>query len=290
MVSMEVETITFRGFDGLTLVADVRGEPRAWPVLFLHGGGQTRHAWGKTAENVASDGWRSVTLDLRGHGDSDWSSSGEYSLAAFSADCAAVADQLGRPPVLVGASLGGISALLAEGTSQRTVACGLVLVDIAPKTNPEGVKRIRQFMESGVGGFGSLDEAAAAIAAYTPNRVRPVNYAGLRKVLRERGGRWYWHWDPRVLKLRPADVRGPGYGELLDRALDHIHVPMMLVRGRLSDVVSEREIDDLLARKPDVEVVEIEGAAHMIAGDQNDAFSTAVVSFLQKRIRPTIGS
>ena len=116
--------------------------PTHWPVLFLHGGGQTRHAWGRTAETVAGDGWRTVALDLRGHGESDWAPNGDYSFTAFCADCVAVADELGRPPVLVGASLGGMSAMLAEGTSDRVVSCGLVLVDITPKTNDEGIQRI----------------------------------------------------------------------------------------------------------------------------------------------------
>jgi pimeloyl-ACP methyl ester carboxylesterase len=289
MVGVRVTTTTFKGFEGLNLVADVRGDPRAWPVLFLHGGGQTRHAWGKTAENVASAGWRSLTLDLRGHGDSDWAANGDYSFTAFGADCIAVVDQLGCPPVLVGASLGGMSAMLAEGTSDRTVSCGLVLVDIAPKTNPEGVQRVRRFMESGVDGFDSLEQAAAAIAAYTPQRVRRMNPQGLMKVLRERDGRWYWHWDPRLLNLGRTEVLPREYGGLLDVAMENIHVPTMLVRGLLSDVITPDGVDDLLTRKPDVDVVEIDGAAHMIAGDQNDAFSAAVVTFLRERIQPAIG-
>ena len=145
----------FEGFEGLQLAADVWGDPDAWPVLLLHGGGQTRHAWGSTAEKVASEGWRTVAIDLRGHGDSQWAPNGDYSFTAFGGDVVAVVDQLGRPPVLVGASLGGMSALLAEGTSDRTVSSGLILVDITPKTNVEGIQRIRTFMESGLDGFGS---------------------------------------------------------------------------------------------------------------------------------------
>ena len=129
-------------------------------MLFLHGGGQTRHAWGKTAETVARQGWRTVALDLRGHGDSDWAPNGDYSFTAFCADCVAVVDTLGRPPVLVGASLGGMSAMLAEGTSDRVVSSGLVLVDITAKTNAEGIRRIAEFMQSGVDGFDTLEDAA----------------------------------------------------------------------------------------------------------------------------------
>ncbi len=158
MVVMDSERVVFEGFEGLKLVADVRGDPDACPVLFLHGGGQTRYAWGSTAETVAAQGWRTVAMDLRGHGDSDWADNGDYSFTAFCADCVAVVDQLGRPPVLVGASLGGMSAMLAEGTSDRTVSCGLVLVDITPKTNAPGIERIKTFMLSGVDGFDSLED------------------------------------------------------------------------------------------------------------------------------------
>lgn len=285
---MEAETVVFEGFEGLRLVADVRGEEDAWPVLFMHGGGQTRHAWGRTATTVAAQGWRTVTLDLRGHGDSDWSPHGDYSFTAFCADCVAVADQLGRPPVLVGASLGGMSARLAEGTSDRTVSSGLVLVDITPKTNKAGIQRITEFMQSGFDGFDTLEDAAAAIAAYTPQRPRRVNPEGLRKVLRERDGRWYWHWDPRVIAHDRTEVVPDRLHGLLDVAMSNIHVPTMLVWGLLSDVVTREGVDELLTRIPDATVVEVDGAAHMIAGDRNDAFSEAVITFLSDRIRPTL--
>ena len=289
MLSMDAEPITFTGFEGLRLVGESRGDRNNWPVLFLHGGGQTRHAWGATADIVASRGWWAVSIDLRGHGDSDWAQNGDYSFTAYCADVVSVADQLGRPPVLVGASLGGMAAMLAEGTSDRLVSSGLILVDIAPKSNPEGIQRIRDFMQSGIEGFGTLEEAAAVIAAYTPQRTRRFNPEGLKKVLRERDGRWYWHWDPRVLDSSRTEVVADRYRALLDVAIDNITVPTMLVRGLLSDVVSDEGVNDLAARIPGLTVVEVEGAAHMIAGDKNDAFSSAVVAFLDDRIRPVVG-
>jgi pimeloyl-ACP methyl ester carboxylesterase len=278
----------FRGFDGINLVADVRGESDAWPVLFLHGGGQTRHAWGKSAELVAARGWRTISLDQRGHGESDWAKNGDYSFTAFCADCIAVVDQLEKPPVLVGASLGGMAAMLAEGTSDREVSSGLVLVDIAPQSNPEGIKRIGDFMRSGVDGFDSLESAAAAIAAYTPQRKRQANPDGLLKVLRERDGRWYWHWDPRVIQQDRTEVVATRLLGLLDVAMSNIFVPTLLVRGELSDVVTQAGIDLMVSRLPDITVVEVAGAAHMIAGDQNDQFTTAVIAFLDERIRPLV--
>jgi len=286
---VDAQRQVFTGFEGVQLVGDVRGDPDGWPVLLLHGGGQTRHAWGAAAERIADDGWRTVSLDLRGHGESDWAPRSDYSFTAFGGDVVSVADQLGRPPVLVGASLGGISALYAEGTSDRVVSSGLVLVDITLKTNKEGIERIKEFMVSGMDGFESLDAAAEAIAAYTPERTRAVNPDGLRKVLRERDGRWFWHWDPAFIGQGRNEAVPDVLVDLLDTALGNIRVPTMLVRGLLSDVVTQEGVDHLLASVPGATVVDVAGAAHMIAGDRNDAFCDAVLTYLRDRILPVIG-
>jgi pimeloyl-ACP methyl ester carboxylesterase len=286
---MDPRLVRFEGFEGIHLVADVWGEDTAWPVLLMHGGGQTRHAWGSTAGALADAGWRAVSLDLRGHGDSEWALNGDYSFTAFAADCVAVCDQLGRPPVLVGASLGGVAAMLAEGGSDRVVSCGLVVVDITHRSNPEGIQRIRDFMSSGLGGFESLDDAADAIAAYTPNRTRSRNPAGLMKVLRQRrDGRWYWHWDPKFLEHGRTEVPREDFQALFEAALRGIRVPTLLVRGLLSDVVTEEGVQDFLDQIPGARLVDVGGAAHMVAGDQNDAFSRAVIEFLDHDIRPTL--
>ena len=83
MPAMEPTVTRFEGFEGIHLVGDVRGDPDAWPVVLMHGGGQTRHAWGKTASVLAEAGWRTISLDLRGHGDSEWALNGDYSFTAL---------------------------------------------------------------------------------------------------------------------------------------------------------------------------------------------------------------
>jgi non-heme chloroperoxidase len=290
MPGMDSRLVRFEGFEGIHLVADVWGNDDDYPVLLLHGGGQTRHAWGGTAEALAAQGWKAVSLDLRGHGDSEWALNGDYSFRSYANDCIAVCDNLGRPPVLVGASLGGISALLAEGGSDRQVAIGLVMVDITHRSNPEGIQRIQEFMSSGLQGFATLEEAADAIAAYTPHRPRRVNPAGLMKVLRQRAdGRWYWHWDPKFLASGRREAPTDDFQTLFEAAVDRVHIPTLLVRGLLSDIVTEEGVRDFLAKVPTAKLVDVGGASHMVAGDRNDVFSAAVIDFLDHDIRPLIG-
>ena len=178
----------------VTLLADAYGDPADPPIVLLHGGGQTRHSWEATAGDLGSSGWYALTVDLRGHGGSGWSPDHGYSLDRFSDDVVRVVGYLGRPPVLIGASLGGNASLAALGHFPE-LALGLVLVDVSPFLQPAGTSRIRDFMTAkATEGFGSLEEAADAIAAYLPHRPRPRNLDGLRKNLREADGRWFWHW------------------------------------------------------------------------------------------------
>jgi pimeloyl-ACP methyl ester carboxylesterase len=287
---MEPTLTRFEGFEGIHLVADVWGDPNAWPVLLMHGGGQTRHAWGGTARTLAENGWRTVSLDLRGHGDSEWALNGDYSFTAFAADAIAVSDQLGRPPVFVGASLGGVAAIIAEGGTDRVVSSALVVVDITHRSNPEGIQRIKDFMSSGLDGFATLEDAADAIAAYTPNRPKRVNPAGLMKVLRQRrDGRWYWHWDPKFIARGRMEVPAEDFQNQFEAALSGVRVPTLLVRGKLSDVVTEEGTKEFLDQIEGSKLVDVSDASHMVAGDQNDSFSTAVVDFLEHDVRPTLG-
>ncbi len=279
---------TFRGRDGNLLAADVLGDEGSPPVVLLHGGGQTRHSWGTTLAALANRGWRAYSVDLRGHGDSDWATNGDYTLDAFAGDVLAVVDSLDRPPALVGASLGGLASLAAIGEQAgKDVATALVLVDVAPRVEEQGRDRIGAFMAEHVDdGFASLDEVADAVHRYNPHRPRPTDLSGLRKNLRQReDGRWYWHWDPTFIVGRlggqdetRASLVDP---ERLKQAAAKLTVPTLLVRGRVSDLLSEEGARELLAIVPHAEMVDVAGAGHMVAGDRNDLFNDAVVNFLE---------
>ncbi|MGH7898209.1 MAG: alpha/beta fold hydrolase, partial [Candidatus Binatia bacterium] len=221
--------VVFVGRNGVRLEGDAFGDPSASPVVLLHGGGQTRHAWGQTARAVGAAGWYAIALDLRGHGASGWDPRGDYSLETFGEDLRAVASALGRPPVAVGASLGGLTALLAEGEAESELLRAVVLVDVAPKTEPDGVDRIVSVMGANPDGFATLEDAADAIARYLPNRERPTNLDGLGKNLRlGADGRYRWHWDP-ALMTGDGRVNSRRDPDRLERAARRLRIPALLV-------------------------------------------------------------
>ena len=275
----EVGFRRFAGPAGATLAADVHGPAGAPAVLLLHGGGQTRHAWGGTARQLGLDGWRAVALDLPGHGDSDWAADGDYTMPALAAAVTAVVRELGGPVAVVGASLGGMAAMAALALADPPPMAALVLVDIAPRTEAEGVERIVSFMTAHPEGFASLDEAAEHIARYKgrPGSVRPE---GLRKNLRLAAtGRWVWHWDPRLMQPHNhAQRRDP---EVYERALRDWTRPTLLVRGARSDVLSHAGVRAFLQTVPGARFVDLSEAGHMVAGDANDAFTGVVGAFLR---------
>lgn len=269
------------GADGLRIAGDCWGNPADPLVLLLHGGGQTRHAWRATGKRLASEGHRAVALDLRGHGDSEWAADGDYSLTSYARDLNCIlSDMPPGPPVLIGASLGGIVALTAIGEG-LVDARALVLVDIVPHVDPAGPSRVRAFMEQGQDGFESLEAVAEEISRYRPEARRPRNLQGLAKNVRlGADNRYRWHWDPRFLE--PADMRRAARAERLAEYARRLKVPVLLVRGDESEMVSETGVRKFREVCPGAVHVNVPGAGHMVTGDHNDVFADAVIAFLSR--------
>ncbi len=277
----------WRGAGDIVIAGDAWGSVDGPLVVLQHGGGQTRHAWKTAGEVLGAAGYYAIAFDARGHGDSDWSSDGIYGQDVMADDLLYVLEQLGgRRPVLVGASMGGGTSLVAVG-EDRVDATGLVLVDIAPQIEPTGVQKITAFMNQKPDGFDSLEEVADAIAAYQPHRQRPRDLAGLAKNLRRaENGKYRWHWDPRFMTLRrDMDARIAR----LTACAKNLSLPTLLVRGGLSDVLSENGAQHFLSLCPHAEYVNITDAGHMVAGDRNDIFSNAVIDFLARTV-PILGA
>jgi pimeloyl-ACP methyl ester carboxylesterase len=271
--------MTIFSANGLMIAADVVGEPNGLPVVLMHGGGQTRHSWKNGAIALAAAGYYVVSLDARGHGESSWDAAGDYSIDAMVGDLKAVLGQIPPRPALVGASMGGVTALAAVG-SDPALARALVLVDITPRIDPKGAEKIGSFMKANPGGFATLEDVAEAVTAYNPHRPRPRDNSGLRKNLREENGRFYWHWDPAFLgsrRLNPA-----AYQSRLEEAARGLSIPTLLVRGNRSEIVGDAEAAHFRELMPAAEYVDVMHAGHMVAGDQNDAFNSAIVEFLKR--------
>ena len=270
----------WQGAGGVRIAGDSWGNPNGPLVLLQHGGGQTRHAWKGAGERLGAAGYHAVAFDARGHGDSDWAPDGVYGQDIMVEDLKCVVAALGdRRPVLVGASMGGGTSLVAVG-EDHVDATALVIVDIAPRVEPQGVDKIQAFMSRKPEGFSSLQEVADAIAGYQPHRTRPRTLDGLAKNVRlGADGKYRWHWDPRFRAgkrdLEKRRVR-------LEACARSLTLPTLLVRGGLSDVLSEEGAQEFLKLCPRSEYVNVTGAAHMVAGDRNDIFGNAVIEFLSR--------
>ncbi len=283
------QPFSIKGVGGLTLRGSERGDERHTPVVLMHGGGQNRQAWRATASKLAAAGYFAVSFDARGHGDSDWAPDGAYGNDIMAQDLRLILERFERPPVVVGASMGGMTALTAQGSARTQLFAALVLVDVTPRLETEGVRRIVDFMTAYPDGFATLEEAADQIAAYNPHRERSASTDGLKRVLRERDGRWFWQWDPAFItgpdRGANHEMREAHMAEMAERLLKAaatLTVPTLLVRGAQSDVVSEANVKEFLSAVPHADYVDVSETGHMVAGDDNDAFTSAVLAFLKK--------
>jgi len=282
---MPVRRSDFHGAGGIALLADAFGDAAAPCVVLLPGGGQTRFAWSRSAELFARSGYYVLSYDLRGHGASGWAGDGDYTIDAFAGDVLCIARQAPAGAVFVGASIGGIAALVAAGESPVPLARALVLVDVVPRMAETSLDRIRAFMSAGGQGFASLEEAAALVREYLPHRPLRTSEA-LRHNLRSGGdGRLYWHWDP-AFHAGSKQRAEAGMLRRMESAARGIGVPVLLVCGARSEVVDEAAIVHLLQILPKGKAVRVAGAGHMVAGDRNDAFGAAVLDFLRQLESP----
>jgi pimeloyl-ACP methyl ester carboxylesterase len=273
-------------FDGLALAVQHWRGHRSPGLLFAHGFGQTRHAWNEAARSMAVQGFDTTTFDARGHGESERVPRGDYHMEQFVADLLTVGGEArsgdGRAPVLVGASMGGLLGLVAAGETEegRLPFSALVLVDITPRWETAGTERILGFMRAHPQGFANYDEAASAIGAYLPHRRERKTEAQLKPLLRqEADGRLRWHWDPALLDglVQETERHQPR----LFAAAAQVKVPVLLLSGSRSDVVSSHTVDEFLRLVPHARHVVIPGATHMVAGDANDAFTREIATFMQ---------
>ena len=285
------------GHGGHAIAALIEGPQSGLPVMLAHGGGQTKRAWNRVTAMLAANGFRTIALDLRGHGESAWAADGAYDILDFAKDLVAIAASLDLAPALIGASLGGLAGIMAEGRIAPGSFASLTLVDITPKMEAGGVARVVGFMAAHAReGFASPEEAAQVIAEYLPHRPSRKPSSGLAHYLRQRDdGRYYWHWDPAFIDgvMRRHAERGEdsdfGHSELGEAAA-RLALPVHLIRGGSSDLVSPEAAAHFRALVPHAAYSDIADATHMVVGDQNDAFGDAILDFLIRTHRSEIAA
>lgn len=260
------------------IAADSYGDDTAAAVIFAHGGGQSRGAWRATAQAFAKAGYHAVSIDLRGHGESDWADDGDYRFEAYVRDFAALIPDLGGRAALVGASLGGRAALLMATTHPGMVGA-LALADVTPRIDEEAADDMRGFFRDSVDGFASLEAAAELLATLSPDgRRAPLDRLGTN--LRQDQGRYFWRWDPRFVEHR--FVAGPDQLDLLDRSARTLRTPTIMIRAEHSTMVRAEHVDHFRSIAPHVETHVAPGIGHMLTGDANDAYAPLILDFMRR--------
>jgi non-heme chloroperoxidase len=265
--------------DWLELAGSAYGDPVAPPVLFFHGGGQSRNAWLSSARTVAAAGYYGISFDLRGHGESDWAKDGDYLLDAFGRDVEQLLYQFDRPVTLVGASRGGQSALVGGARHPERVRL-IMLADVAPDMRDDGVDGIRAFFEEGGSGFTTLDCAADSLARHLDQpRMADANKLA-RSMRKDETGRWHWRWDPET--GRREFLHPPSENESLLAAAAQASSPLVLVRAELSHLITDAGVEKFKKLAPQLEVVTAPGVGHMFTADRNDGFAAQLLDWLAR--------
>lgn len=253
------------------------GEPE---VVYLHGGAQNAHTWDTV---VLATGRPALAVDLPGHGHSDWREDHDYSPRANAADVAVAVEELaGSAALVVGMSLGGLSAL-ALADLRPDLVRRLVMVDVTPGVDHAKAEPIVEFI-SGPEVFSSFEEILERTVEFNPTRSVSSLRRGVLHNARPNPDRtWTWRWDPvRNWKLDAAADRpaGPDFADLWD-AVDRLRVPLTLYRGdRSSSVVSDDDVAELVRRLPSAVVEVIHDAGHSIQGDQPLELAARLVALI----------
>lgn len=236
---------TFEGFGGIALAADSFGQEEDPCILLIPSAGQSRRSWHEAAEALAAAGRHVVAVDLRGHGDSERPADGRYDLDAYTGDLCAILSQLSSRPVVVGASLGGWIATAALGEGGPDIASGLVLVDSPPRMDPEKARQVGELLRRHA-------ERHEETIAFDPRAIAGMDLATIE--------------------------------DRLAKAAATLKLPTLIVRGAESELSTPDSIKALAASIADAEAVEIEGAGHLVAAEQGEAFNAVLLEFLERRI------
>ncbi len=252
------------------------------PILFLHGGGLNAHTWDVICLMLRRE-YHCLALDQRGHGDSEWEPTADYSHESQVRDVEGFIDKLElRRPLIVAHSMGGFAAL-GYALKHAARLCGLVLVDVGPELNLSGSRRIRDFLSQDRV-LDSVDAFVERAMAFNPRRNPVLLRRSLLHNLRQLpNGKWTWKHDPNRMAMAGDFVK-----ERLARArrmleeIDRITCPTLVLRGDRSDVFTDENASKLAAALPNGRWVKVPDAGHTIQGDNPAGLLDALRPFLRE--------
>lgn len=239
---------------------DYGGEGR--PVLlFLHGLSGHAHTFDMVAPHFV-DRYHTLSIDVRGRGESAWSSEGDYRMSAYTSDLGGLQDALGVERIsLVGTSMGGAITMTYAGTRPERVERA-VLNDIGPEIDPRGLQRIIGYVGGAPESFATMDEATAWFRENYPEMLHRLSDEQLRRwagySLREQNGRLAWRMDPAIRRMQAPDAAQVEPWQ----ALRGIRCPLLVLRGKNSDILSEATAKKMVESVPDGRLVEVPGVGH----------------------------
>jgi esterase len=251
------------------------GAEGATPIVLLHGLRAYGH-WYDDFAQAAQGRYRVIAPDLRGRGASEWAKDADYGTDAYVADLEGLVDHLGLSRFILGGhSLGGVIVAHYTARHPERVAA-LLILDMSPDTDPAGVQRIRKELSETPEEFPSRDAARAFLRRLHPRASEAHLATRLEWMLTDApDGKIAWRFDGEIRKPRAFDPP-----ERTWKAFEGIHCPTLLVRGALSDIVARESAEKVTKVIPGSRLVEIPGAAHMVAEDNPAAFNAAVLDFL----------
>jgi pimeloyl-ACP methyl ester carboxylesterase len=247
-------------------------------LIFLHGFAQQAHSWDFAALALRHL-FHCVSLDLRGHGDSDWSPRAEYGLDYYVSDVEALVRALACDrPVVCGLSMGGRTAYAYAGRDPEGVRA-LIVAEAAPESHPAGRRAVSVFT-AGPAEFDTFEAIVARTLAYNPRRTPEQVRGSLRHSVRQRpDGKWAWKWDPAVRQSRTASSYDP---EAQWAALSRVRCPTLFVLGAQSEMVAPETLRRMVASVPGSTAETVENAGHLVAGDNPAGFDAAVKRFFDR--------
>lgn len=237
-------------------------------ILWLHGGGLNAHTYDLVCLALRT-GHHCISLDQRGHGDSEWSPIQDYDTETQAEDILAFVEHLGWDRYIqIGMSMGGLNSIRFAGQHANKLAA-LVLIDVGPELQAPGTGRIAQFRESTKREIDSLDEYIAEAVKFNPLRDPEILRRSLLHNLRRTpAGKWVWKWDPRPRLGGNVDWKAMAERRaLLWDDVATITCPTLVVRGTESDVFSEENAAKLVERLPRATYARVEKAGHTVQGD-----------------------